>query len=71
LDTVFKIDPTGSADVLSDVLGEEFDGVLGGDCFSAWRRSMREFDVRLQVRTAHAIGNVKYLTTLPDTATQG
>jgi transposase len=33
--TVFKIDPTRSADVLIKVLGEEFDGVLGCDCFSA------------------------------------
>src|SRR5262249_62405678 len=31
--TLFKIDPHRSADVLLDVLGEEFDGVLGCDCF--------------------------------------
>jgi len=36
--TLFKIDPTRSADVLIEVLGEEFDGVLGCDCFSAYRR---------------------------------
>ena len=31
---LFKIEPTRSADVLIEVLGEEFDGVLGCDCFS-------------------------------------
>ena len=31
--TLFKIDPTRCADVLIEVLGEEFDGVLGCDCF--------------------------------------
>ena len=36
--TLFKIDPTRSADVLIEVLGEEFDGVLGCDYFSAYRR---------------------------------
>jgi transposase len=68
--TVFKIDPARSADVLIDVLGAEFDGVLGCDCFSAYRRYMREFDVRLQFCLAHLIRDVKYLTTLPDAATQ-
>src|SRR6516164_1887452 len=68
--TLFKIDPTRSADVLIDVLGEEFDGVLGCDCFSAYRRYMRAFDVRLQFCLAHLIREVKYLTTLPDAATR-
>ena len=68
--TAFKIDPTRSADVLIDVLGKEFDGVLGCDCFGAYRRFMREFDVRLQLCLAHLIREVKYLTTLPDEATR-
>ena len=68
--TVFKIEPTRSGDVLIEVLGAEFDGVLGCDCFSAYRRFMREFDVRLQFCLAHLIRDVKYLTTLPDAATQ-
>jgi transposase len=65
-----KIDPTRSADVLIDVLGKDFDGVLGCDCFSAYRRYMREFDVRVQFCLAHLIREVKYLTTLPDAPTQ-
>jgi transposase len=64
--TLFKIDQTRSADVLIEVLGTEFDGVLGCDYFSAYRRYLREFDVRLQFCLAHLIRDVKYLTTLPD-----
>jgi transposase len=64
--TVFKIDPTRSGDVLVEVLGEEFDGVLGCDYFSAYRRYMRECNVVVQFCLAHLIRDVKYLTTLPD-----
>jgi transposase len=64
--TLFKIDPTRSADVLIAVLGTEFNGVLGCDYFSAYRRYLRAFDVRLQFCLAHLIRDVKYLTTLPD-----
>jgi transposase len=63
--TLFKIDPFRSADVLIEVLGKEFDGVLGCDCFSAYRRFMREFDVTLQFCLARLIRDVKFLTTLP------
>jgi transposase len=64
--TLFKIDPTRSGDVLIEVLGAEFDGVLGCDYFSAYRRYQREFGVLLQFCLAHLIRDVKYLTTLPD-----
>jgi transposase len=64
--TLFQIDPTRSADVLIAVLGTEFEGVLGCDYFSAYRRYLREFDVRLQFCLAHLIRDVKFLTTLPD-----
>jgi transposase len=64
--TVFKIDATRSGDVLVEVLGEEFDGVLGCDYFSAYRRYMRECNVVMQFCLAHLIRDVKYLTTLPD-----
>jgi transposase len=63
--TLFKIDPYRSGDVLIAVLGKEFDGVLGCDCFSAYRRYMREFDVTLQFCLAHLIRDVKFLMTLP------
>jgi transposase len=64
--TLFKIDPTRSADVLIDVLGAEFDGVLGCDYFSAYRRCHRKFGVELQFCLAHLIRDVKYLATLAD-----
>jgi len=64
--TLFKIDPTRSADVLIDVLGAEFDGVLGCDYFSAYRRYRRECGVLLQFCLTHLIRDVKFLTTLPD-----
>jgi transposase len=66
LDTLFKIDPTRSADVLIKVLGAEFEGVLGCDYFSSYRRYHRECGVLLQFCLAHLIRDVKYLTTLPD-----
>src|SRR5262245_31814741 len=68
--TLFKIDPTRSGDVLIKVLGERFQGVLGCDCFSAYRRYMRQFDIRVQFCLAHLIREVKYLTTLPDGPTK-
>src|SRR5512147_833151 len=64
--TLFKIDPTRSADVLIEVLGEEFDGVLGCDYCSSYRRYQRECSVLLPFCLAHLIRDVKYLTTLPD-----
>jgi transposase len=63
--TLFKIDPTRSGDVLLEVLGQEFDGVLGCDYFSAYRRYMRETGTLLQFCLAHLIRDVKFLTTLP------
>jgi transposase len=62
----FKIDPTRSGNVRIDVLGTEFDGVLGCDSFSAYRRYHREFGVELQFCLAHLIRDVTFLTTLPD-----
>src|SRR4051794_33289392 len=64
--TLFKIDPTRSGDVLIEVLGKEFDGVLGCDDFSAYRRYRREFGVLIQFCLAHLIRDVKFLTTLAD-----
>jgi transposase len=67
--TWFHIDPTRSSQVLFDVLGEEFDGVLSCDYFSAYRKYMRVCDVRVQFCLAHLIRDLKYLKTLPDAKT--
>jgi transposase len=64
--TLYHIDAHRSADVLMDILGEEFEGVIGCDYFSAYRRYLRECDVRLQFCLAHLVRDVKFLTTLPD-----
>jgi transposase len=69
--TLFKIDPHRRADVLLEVLGEEFDGVLGCDCFSAYRRYMRECGVVVQFCLAHLIRDVKFLATLPGKQDRG
>jgi len=68
--TLFKIDPSRGSCVLIDVLGEEFNGVLGCDYFSAYRKYMKDFNVIVQFCLAHLIRDVKFLTTLTDKVTQ-
>ena len=63
--TLYKIDAHRSADVLMEVLGKDFEGVLGCDFFGAYRRYMRVCNVTLQFCLAHLIRDVKFLTTLP------
>ena len=62
--TLFRIDKSRGAEVLIEVLGEEFDGVLGCDYFSSYRKYMREFDVRVQFCLAHLIRDIKFLLKL-------
>lgn len=69
--TLFKIDPSRGSDVLLTVLGKEFDGVLGCDYFSAYRKYMKDCDVAVQFCLAHLIRQVKFLTTLTDKVTAG
>jgi transposase len=68
--TLFKIDPSRGSDVLLQVLGKEFAGVIGADYFSAYRKYMGDFGILVQFCLAHLIRDVKYLTTLSDKATQ-
>jgi transposase len=63
--TLYKIDATRSGDVLLEVLGKEFQGVLGCDYFSAYRRYMRECGVAVQFCLAHLIRELRFLQTLP------
>lgn len=67
---LFHIDAHRSADVLMEVLGKEFAGVLGSDCLGAYRRYMRECNVVIQFCLAHLIRDVKFLTKLPAPAEQ-
>lgn len=68
--TLFKIDPSRGSAVLIEMLGKEFDGVLGCDYFSAYRKYMREFSVEVQFCLAHLIRDVKFLISLPDKLTR-
>jgi transposase len=65
--TVFKISPSRSSAVLLEVLGEEFNGVLGCDYFGAYRKYMRLNDnVLVQFCLAHFIRDVKFLAEHPN-----
>jgi transposase len=64
--TLFKISPSRGSDVLLDVLGAEFDGVLGCDYFSAYRKYMGECNVLVQFCLAHLIRDIKFLANHPD-----
>lgn len=69
--TWFHIDASRGSKVLKRYLGEAFQGIIGCDYFSAYRKFLRETDVWLQLCWAHLIRDVKYLTTLLDRATRG
>jgi transposase len=64
--TLFKIAPSRSSQVLVDVLGEEFSGVLGCDYFSAYRKFMGDFNVQVQFCLAHLLRDVRFLVEHPD-----
>ncbi len=63
--TLFRIDKSRGSKVLVEVVGEEFNGVLGCEYFSAYRKSMRKCGVLVQFCMAHLIRDVKFLLTLP------
>jgi len=62
--TVFKIAPSRGSRVLEEVLGEQFAGTLGCDYFSAYRKYIGKYDVRVQFCLAHLIRDIKFLATL-------
>jgi len=63
LSVLFRIDKSRGSQVLIDVLGKEFDGVLGCDYFSAYRKYMKDCDVTVQFCLAHLIRDIRYLIT--------
>jgi transposase len=67
---LFHIDKTRSTQVLIDVLGQEFNGVLGCDYFSSYRSYLQRFDATIQFCIAHLIRDIRFLTTLPDPQSQ-
>jgi hypothetical protein len=67
---LFRIDKSRGAQVLMDVLGKEFQGVIGCDYFSSYRKYMKDFNVAIQFCLAHLIRDIPFLTTLPDPQTR-
>lgn len=68
--TWYHIDPSRSSQVLKEFLGETFQGVVGCDYLSAYRKFLRETDAVLQFCWAHLVRDVKFLTTLSDRVTR-
>jgi len=64
--TMFKISPSRGSEVLVEVLGREFDGVLGCDYFSAYRKYMGDCGVLVQFCLAHLIRDLKFLAEHPN-----
>lgn len=67
---LFKIDKSRGSKVLIDVLGKEFNGALGCDYFSAYRKYMKDFNITIQFCIAHLIRDIRFLTTLKDQETK-
>lgn len=59
--TVFRIDASRGSGVLLDVLGEEFDGIIGCDYFSAYHKYRGLTDCSIQFCFAHLIRELRFL----------
>ena len=66
----FKIAPSRSSAVLLEVLGAEFEGVLGCDFFSAYRKYMGQCSALVQFCLAHLIRELKFLAEHPNILVQ-
>jgi len=66
----FKIAPVRSSEVLIEVLGLEFEGVLGCDFFSAYRKYMGQCSALVQFCLAHLIRELKFLAEHPNVMVQ-
>jgi transposase len=66
----FKIAPARSSEVLIEVLGLEFEGVLGCDFFSAYRKYMGMCSALVQFCLAHLIRELKFLAEHPNVMVQ-
>jgi transposase len=59
--TVFHVDPSRGSIVLTNLLGENFDGIISCDFWGAYRKFERLTSVELQFCWAHLIREVKFL----------
>lgn len=67
---LFKIDKSRGSKVLIEVIGKEFNGIIGCDYFSAYRKYMKDFNVTLQFCIAHIIRDIRFLISHPDEQTK-
>jgi transposase len=68
--TLFKIDKSRGSDVLIHMLGTEFDGILGCDYFSAYRKYMKDVGILVQFCLAHFLRDVRFLVEHPNPRNQ-
>lgn len=59
--TVFRIDASRGSQVLLEVLGQEFNGVIGCDYFSAYHKFRGLSECAIQFCFAHLIRDIRYL----------
>ena len=59
--TLFHVDPSRGSQVLKEVLGETFGGVIGCDYFSAYRKYMADSGTLVQFCLAHLIREIRFL----------
>ena len=67
---LFSIQASRGSDVLMEFLGAEFNGVLGCDYFSAYRKFMGKMSGRVQFCFAHLIRELKFLAEHPNPVMQ-
>jgi hypothetical protein len=63
---LFSIQASRGSDVLLEFLGQEFNGVLGCDYFSAYRKFMGKMSGSVQFCFAHLIRDLKFLAEHPE-----
>jgi len=63
---LFSIQASRGSDVLMEFLGQEFNGVLGCDYFSAYRKFMGKMSGSVQFCFAHLIRDLKFLAEHPE-----
>ena len=66
---LFKIAESRGSTVLFDVLGPDFQGIVGCDYFSAYRKYLGETNMVVQFCLAHLIRDVRFLTESADKIT--
>jgi len=66
----FHISPSRASQVLWEILGKDFDGVVVCDYLSANRKFVNDYRILVQYCWAHLVRDIKFLTTLSYKAVQ-